>query len=111
MKKITTAVLTVLTAGILILSLAGCTFFSPGSSAEEPGGDDPVVTPDPGEDPGEDPGKEPEEEPEGTGEPEAAPEPEAAEEAVDEADETSSIEGTVPLSPAPDAAGDAREWA
>ena len=63
MKKIATAVLSVLTAGILILSLAGCTFFSPGSSAEEPGGDDPVVTPDPGEDPGEDPGKGPEEEP------------------------------------------------
>ena len=55
-----------------------------------------------------DPLPEPEEEPEGTGEPEAAPEPEAAEEAVDEADETSSIEGTVPLSPVPDAAeGDA----
>lgn len=41
--------------------------------------------------------------PEPEEEPEAAPEPEAAQEAVDEADETSSIEGTAPLSPVPDA--------
>ena len=52
MKKITAAILSVLTAGALMFSLAGCTFFVPGTSDEEPGKDDPVI---------EEPGKDPEE--------------------------------------------------
>lgn len=52
MKKITAAILSVLTAGALMFSLAGCTFFVPGTSDEEPGKDDPVIE-EPGKDPDE----------------------------------------------------------
>ena len=47
MKKMTAAVLAVLTAGVLAFTLAGCTFFAPSAPS-----DDPSVTPEP-DDPGE----------------------------------------------------------
>ena len=47
MKKMTAAFLAVLTAGVLAFTLAGCTFFAPSTSS-----DDPSVTPEP-DDPGE----------------------------------------------------------
>lgn len=48
MKKTTAAILSVLTAGALMFSLAGCTFFAPTPDPDDnTGGDDPIVTPDP----------------------------------------------------------------
>ena len=48
MKKTTAAILSVLTAGALMFSLAGCTFFAPTPDPDDnTGGDDPIVTPEP----------------------------------------------------------------
>lgn len=59
MKKRMAALLAVLTAGALMFSLAGCTFFAPGSSGEDLGKDDPTI---------EEPEKEPEEDADVSGE-------------------------------------------
>ena len=48
MKKTTAAILSVLTAGALMFSLAGCTFFAPTPDPDDnTEGDDPIVTPEP----------------------------------------------------------------